>query len=264
MPRALHMVILRNAALLVPASTRAEWLAEWRAELWYVEHDATAFCLGSFRDALWLRTKSFSARRALSLDSPSRCVILLASLNVLTLLLAAPPRNLWMSALSARGPKQLALALLWMYLEALLVLSTLDPLALGRYAVNDRAPSLVVRLRRWVFLAIKIALVPPILFFGTVALTPIFPPAAAILFIGLICGLRWVLADQRRRCPSCLRFLSNPVEIGTPAHMLFRRHGTELSCARGHGSLYVPRTATSWCSTQQWQYINPPRSTLSS
>lgn len=65
MPRALHTAILRNAALLVPASARAEWLAEWSAELWYVDRDATAFCLGSFRDALSLRLR-VSARGAFS------------------------------------------------------------------------------------------------------------------------------------------------------------------------------------------------------
>ncbi len=79
MLRALHIAMLRNAALLVPAPERGEWLAEWKAELCYVNHDATAFCLGSFRDALWLRRKSFSARRAFSLDSPLRCVLFLAS-----------------------------------------------------------------------------------------------------------------------------------------------------------------------------------------
>ena len=81
MPRALHIAILRNAALLVPAPERGEWLAEWKAELYYVGHDATAFCLGSFRDALWLRRKSFSVRRMFSLDSPLSCVLLLAALG---------------------------------------------------------------------------------------------------------------------------------------------------------------------------------------
>ena len=62
MLRTLHVAILRNAALFVPAAERAEWFAEWRAELCYVDHGATSFCLGSFRDALWLRRNSLSAR----------------------------------------------------------------------------------------------------------------------------------------------------------------------------------------------------------
>src|ERR1700761_9759417 len=63
------LLILRSAAWLVPAQERAEWLAEWQAELWHVWHardsksrgrfqgssEVTDFCLGAFRDACWLR-----------------------------------------------------------------------------------------------------------------------------------------------------------------------------------------------------------------
>ena len=31
-------VIVRGAALVVPEQQRAEWLAEWRAELWHLEN----------------------------------------------------------------------------------------------------------------------------------------------------------------------------------------------------------------------------------
>jgi hypothetical protein len=62
------LALLRCAALFVPTSRRGEWLAEWRSELWYVEQSYEAasgggrlarftpvsFCLGAFRDALWL------------------------------------------------------------------------------------------------------------------------------------------------------------------------------------------------------------------
>ena len=51
----LHLAILRSASLLVPGPHRAEWFAEWTAELWHVNRGATAFCLGAFRDAFWLR-----------------------------------------------------------------------------------------------------------------------------------------------------------------------------------------------------------------
>ena len=63
------LAILRTAAWLVPVHQREEWFSEWSAELWHVWHtrnensvgtmsgrnDATAFCLGAFQDALWLR-----------------------------------------------------------------------------------------------------------------------------------------------------------------------------------------------------------------
>lgn len=255
MPRALHTAILRNAALLVPASARAEWLAEWSAELWYVEHDATAFCLGSFRDALWLRIKNFSARRALSLESPSRCVLFLAVMAIFSFRVAMPPHSL--SLFAGPGADYFGLSLLWIYFESLLVLLTLNPLALGEYSANRYAPPLFIRLRRWVYLAIKVALLPPSVFFAAVALAPVFPPAAPILFVGLIFGLRWVLTDQRRRCPACLRLLSNPVRTGNPAQIFLGRYGTELICTRGHGSLFVPGTPTSWCAKQRWQYLDP-------
>jgi len=63
------VAILRLAARLVPSQKREEWLAEWKSELWHVwqmchqgahpsphdEHEATTFCLGAFKDALWIR-----------------------------------------------------------------------------------------------------------------------------------------------------------------------------------------------------------------
>jgi hypothetical protein len=57
----IHLTILRLAARLTPREQREEWFAEWRSELWYVcqaGKPATAFCLGSFKDALWLRRNS--------------------------------------------------------------------------------------------------------------------------------------------------------------------------------------------------------------
>lgn len=260
MPRALHVAILRNAALLVPASARAEWLAEWRAELWYVEHDATAFCLGSFRDALFLRIKSFDARRALSLDSPSRCVLLLAGVAALTVWLAISSGSLSFPPWSLAGAEDFTKGLLAMYALSLPFLLILNPLTLGSYPTNEYAPSLSFRLRRWLFVVVKFSLLVPIVYFATAAVSTVFPPATFILYIGLIFGFRWALADQMQRCPVCLHFLSNPVTIGSDSHTVFQRYGTELSCARGHGSLYIPRAPTSWCMNQRWQYIGIPPS----
>ncbi|MGB6077644.1 MAG: hypothetical protein WBG29_18580 [Candidatus Acidiferrales bacterium] len=262
MPRALHVAMLRNAALLVPAPERGEWLAEWKAELCYVNHDATAFCLGSFRDALWLRRKSFSVRRALSLDSPLRCVVFLAILAALTLLAVMPFRRAWLPAWSPPGAAQFALGCLWMYLLSLLVFVTLNPLGLGEYPANRHAPSLVIRLRRWIFLVTKIALVTPIPVFVSVTLIPVFPGAPSLMVFAWVFGFRWVLTDQKQRCPVCLRLLTNPARIGSPTQSILGWYGTELVCTRGHGLLYVPVAPTSWFSTQRWQYIDPTWSRL--
>src|ERR1700683_5373917 len=82
--RRLHLAILQAAALLVPQSQRDEWQAEWKSELWYVcPSQATSFCLGAFRDALWLRSHHpFSFR----LESPLQCLsflVFLAAASVL-------------------------------------------------------------------------------------------------------------------------------------------------------------------------------------
>jgi len=68
--------ILKMAAMLVPRSARAEWLEEWRAELWHVWHicnqsdelaawhrkeEITTFSLGAFQDALWLRRNQIAS-----------------------------------------------------------------------------------------------------------------------------------------------------------------------------------------------------------
>jgi hypothetical protein len=251
--------MLRNAALLVPAPERAEWFAEWKAELWYVERGATTFCLGSFRDALWLRSNSLSARRTFSLESPLRCLLLLATLAVLSYLFAfgLPSRKLFIFLCSPPAIEHFAFGCFWLYLESLLVLLTLNPLTLGEYPANRYAPSLIIRLRRWAFLTLKIGLLVPIPLFLCIALVPIFRPVPWILFFCWIFGFRWALADQKQRCPVCLRLLSNPVEIGSPAQTVLGWYGTELICNRGHGSLYVPGIPTSWCSAQRWQYLDP-------
>jgi hypothetical protein len=91
----MHLAILRGAALLVPFQQRAEWLSEWRSELWYVRQSrgtrgVTAFCLGAFKDALWLRRNAPrpEARKLFRLDSPVKCVLFLALLAAVSLFLA--------------------------------------------------------------------------------------------------------------------------------------------------------------------------------
>jgi len=115
-PALFHRAILRSAAVLVPESQRAEWLAEWRSELWHVRRDpggrnVAAFCLGAFRDAFWLRRngpdtgsnpgahdflrlnvppppagiESFPDAGVPALSSPVQCLSWLAALGLLCL-----------------------------------------------------------------------------------------------------------------------------------------------------------------------------------
>jgi hypothetical protein len=108
MLRGLHLAIIQTAALLVPAPDRAEWLAEWRAELWYVNRRATAFCLGCICDAFWMsrNTPAPMARRRFGLESPVKCVMVLAGLTALSFLLAFGPPGHNLSLHSRAGESQ--------------------------------------------------------------------------------------------------------------------------------------------------------------
>jgi len=84
---AFHGLLVGGAALLVPAAQRAEWLREWRAELWHVRRscacagEMTAFCLGAFKDAWCLREHLRRERvRTVSLHSSAgQCLLGLAA-----------------------------------------------------------------------------------------------------------------------------------------------------------------------------------------
>jgi hypothetical protein len=83
----MHAVILRAAGLLVRRDQRAEWLDEWTAELAFVRYDsprrATLFCLGAFRDALWVRRNTPAPEsHSVLLESPLRCLLLLSVLAI--------------------------------------------------------------------------------------------------------------------------------------------------------------------------------------
>ena len=77
-----------------------------------------------------------------------------------------------------------------------------------------------------------------------------------VTFATALAGLRWLLRDQRRRCPVCLQLLRNPVRVGQPSRNFLAWNGTELICVVGHGFLHVPELPTSWFSTQRWLYLD--------
>ena len=246
--RSQHL-ILRAASLLAPGGQRAGWLEEWQSELWYVpRRQATRFCLGAFRDALWLRRNS---PRGVRFETPLRCLAFLAFLAAASAFIALhlpAPRTMTASAhLRLRDlPEGFAgmLLLCCGYLPAML-------LAMGRSAARPHPVPWRGRLRLGIFLALKIALVQPILFcaFAALGAMPLAPPALW-MFWTLWC--RWLLIDQRRRCPVCLRLLTNPVRIGTPSQTFLEWYGAESMCSRGHGLLQTPEISDSYSAGPTW------------
>ena len=149
---------------------------------------------------------------------------------------------------------------------ALLALPATTPLALGEYPIRRHRLSVTTRLNRWLFLACKIALILPIIGLGSLdlayasgSLPPVWSQYIQLIcsFSGCLFALRWVLKDQRKRCPVCLGQLTNPAEVGQKSRNFLAWYGTELICSEGHGLLHVPELPTSWFATQRWLYLDP-------
>ncbi len=168
------------------------------------------------------------------------------------------------SSLVSQNSTPLGLFLFATFL-ACLALPATTPLPLGEYRLNARHVSWSMRLRRWSFLLAKIVLLVPIAAFASLDLAYATPtlhvlpsgPAQLILSFSLcLFGMRWVLRDQRQRCPVCLGKLTHPARVGQPSRTFLAWNGTELICIGGHGLLHVPELETSWFSTQRWMYLD--------
>ena len=149
---------------------------------------------------------------------------------------------------------------------ACLALPATTPLPLGDYPTTSKSSFSRTRRRRWIFLSIKAALILPLVYCGSLDLAYLNPTMNPVSseyiqllasFSGLLFSFRWALRDQRRRCPVCLRVLTNPARVGQPSRNFLGWNGTELICGKGHGLLHVPEISTSWFSTQRWLYLDP-------
>jgi hypothetical protein len=144
---------------------------------------------------------------------------------------------------------------------ALLALPATTSLPLGEYPYNPQEQSLTLRLRRWIFLAAKLVLILPLVCFTALDIAQFFHDTQSVqlivTFAAMLAALRWMLRDQRSRCPVCLQFLRHPVHVGQPSRNFLAWNGTELICVVGHGFLHVPELPTSWFSTQRWLYLDP-------
>jgi hypothetical protein len=172
----------------------------------------------------------------------------------------------WYACISIRTLARQPLAVFPMtLLLVLLALPAITALALGDYPLSREQMRHSADARRWAFLALKFVLVTAIVFLWTAALA--YGPGwlnsmdgliqAMTSFAALLFGYRWILQDQRRRCPVCLRLLSNPARVGQASCSFLNWCGTELICASGHGLLHIPELPTSWFRTQRWQCLDP-------
>lgn len=83
-------------------------------------------------------------------------------------------------------------------------------------------------------------------------------PCAQLLFtliLGLL-GFWWVMDDQRKRCPVCLRRVTHPARVGIASRTFLAWNGTELMCEGGHTLLYIPAAPTSWFYAPRWVYLD--------
>jgi hypothetical protein len=156
--------------------------------------------------------------------------------------------------------------LLFTLIVALIALPATTALPLGEYPRHSGRLPWPVRMKRWVFFWSKFALVVPLVCFTSLDAAygshPLNSTTAqyiqlAVSFFGFLFAFRWILQDQRKRCPVCLRVLSHPVRVGLASRNFLAWNGTELICAGGHGLLHIPELPTSWFGTQRWQYLDP-------
>lgn len=150
-------------------------------------------------------------------------------------------------------------------LLAFLCLPAVTSVSMGEYSFNSHKPSWPHRICRWGFLCAKIALLLPIVYYVPLDLgwwhisTSSFGSEYVQLiasFVICLFGMRWVLLDQRQRCPVCLRRVTHPAQVGHASRTFLSWNGTELICMGGHTLLHVPGLPTSWFSAQRWMYLD--------
>jgi hypothetical protein len=258
--------LLRAAAGLAPHAQREEWRSLWMSRLenlWILAYrgelpihaptETALLCADAIAAAFWLRFDR--ARVMLWMRGPGFVLWAAAAAFAILAILShgfAGTRNVlytyiaWVTeprALRYDPKAELVVGNFVPLLFAFTVgasLIAIGRLSLGRYGW-----------RYWFYLLGKLAavltIVPLIWIEGNAALRAhVTTPSVSLLlgwlawtlaFLGAFgCGVMWVFADQRQRCPVCLGRLAMPVTFGSWASM-FEPATTELLCNEGHGAL---------------------------
>ena len=148
---------------------------------------------------------------------------------------------------------------------ALLALPAVTSVSLGESQLSSHRPTAKQGMWRFLFLISKVVLISVIGFYASLDIAyfsaPEYSPIAECLqllacFSICLIGFRWAVADQRQRCPMCLRRVTNPATVGLASRTFLGWNGTELICMGGHALLHVPSLPTSWFSGQRWLYLD--------
>lgn len=241
---------LRNA-LLSGVVPRGSWRLPGKADAWILEPDAEipATSVGYAVAHLTALGRSEMFDHRLHVDSYNP---------------DDPEDDLWGVTFEqrTRGPIRIYEFAL---LLAVLVLPAVVSVSMGEYVFSSHKPSWMSRIRRLIFLWTKFLLLIPVAHFVSLDLaywhSTSYSSASEYFQFGasfLIClfGMRWILLDQLRRCPVCLKRVTHPAQVGLASRTFLAWNGTEMICTGGHTLLHVPGLPTSWFSTQRWLYLD--------
>ncbi len=252
--------LLRLASALVPQDVRAEWLRHRDSSLYslYILADRGElpgsdfavlawWCRDVVANAFLMRCREFDARqwtRRPAFPIAAACVALLV-ISAASHGLAAT--RLLLHPLDGTPAMQLENRLMANLFPIAFALAVSVMAAFGRVSLavhNWRYDSFL--LLKTLLLMITVSL---LWIEGGAALRGAIPNQTvrvlagglvlAVLFVATFgCVVLWSLADQRHRCPACLRRLVFPVRIGSWGSV-FEPVTTEWICEAGHGSLCV-------------------------
>lgn len=260
--------LFRIAGALVPKARRQLWREEWIAEIGsvYAEHprEAERLAQGLIPDAFTLRILDLQCRwHALDWCHPGLCI------RALAITLAGMAAA---GMLQTHARHQLNSSWgMWTFLcfVILAVLAVPSAVVVSCYgaceAYRGDAAAAMQRFTRWRFLATKLLLAVPAGYLLAAQLTLLSPQVLhpleggfficySLLFNAII--VTWAFADQRQRCPTCMRSLRNPAHLGVPSWSLLHANATEEMCDRGHGLLHQPEWRTSWFENARWVQLD--------
>lgn len=244
-----------NRARIAGVAPAGGWQLPGAPDAWLLESDTQIASGSAFRTNGYLFAQ-LSARGQAAMSGPGISISARnqdgTEIDLYGAFIVAPVEGPW-------GIYEFALFL------ALIALPAVTSVSLGDSHVSSHRPSMKQRFNRVLFLCAKFLLVAAIGFAASLDLaygsTIGYSPLAEcmqLLWCFTIClfGFRWAVADQRKRCPVCLRRVTNPATVGLASRTFLGWNGTEMICMGGHALLHVPSLPTSWFSGQRWLYLD--------